>query len=236
MLQMLSTVPQDVLAECARRTKERAAWLAAEEQREYKRAKLLHVMGTPCSLPAEPPAASADADAFATGVLASSPEKRPEGGSLPDGPSIAVCSAACALEDYITPQLKGAVGVSDATALPRMQQEAAAAINAGVAAGEMAEHACRPSLALLAPLTPPLLPGSHLADRHLASVGCHCGSTHLARGYYHTGHLDCRLRRASHSAGEWHGHALASGHPAQVMKPFLLCKNEHIPPRLTTLP
>eukprot|EP00887_Chlorella_sp_A99_P001097 scaffold14.g1097.t1 len=68
---VLSTAPREQVAEYARQLKARAAFLAGEEQREYKRAKLLHVMGPPCTLPAAPPPQhSADADAFATGVLA----------------------------------------------------------------------------------------------------------------------------------------------------------------------
>lgn len=70
---MLSGLPRDVLDEVARQVKARSAWLSAEEQREYKRAKLLNVMGAPCSpvqQRAAAAAAAADADAFCSEVLA----------------------------------------------------------------------------------------------------------------------------------------------------------------------
>lgn len=48
-------MPRDMLDDLARRIKARSAWLSSEEQREYKRAKLLNVMG--CAL-ASPPRGS----------------------------------------------------------------------------------------------------------------------------------------------------------------------------------
>jgi hypothetical protein len=44
-VKVLSAVPRDVLDDLAKRIKARSAWLSSEEQREYKRAKLLNVMG-----------------------------------------------------------------------------------------------------------------------------------------------------------------------------------------------
>ncbi len=75
--QMLSSMPRDLLEELKAKLRARSAWLSGEEQREYKRAKLLNVMGAPCTAPS--PARNAgggtaadDADAFCSQVLAGS--------------------------------------------------------------------------------------------------------------------------------------------------------------------
>lgn len=71
--QAFSVMPREVLAEAVRRLKARSAWLASEEQQEYKRAKLLNVMGAPSCSPIRGSNASgalgADADAFCSQVL-----------------------------------------------------------------------------------------------------------------------------------------------------------------------
>ncbi len=68
--QVLSAVPRDVLDDLAKRIKARSAWLSSEEQREYKRAKLLNVMG--CAL-ASPPRSSPPVLPPASATLAPSP-------------------------------------------------------------------------------------------------------------------------------------------------------------------
>ena len=101
-------MPRDLLAELTGKLKARSAWLSAEEQREYKRAKLLNVMGAPCGSPggaARSPgaaagcaAAAADADAFCSQVLAGggggTPLPPPR--SLPGGGAAAAAAAAAA--------------------------------------------------------------------------------------------------------------------------------------------
>ncbi|KAL4429212.1 hypothetical protein ABPG77_010191 [Micractinium sp. CCAP 211/92] len=76
-IKMLSSMPRDLLEELKAKLRARSAWLSGEEQREYKRAKLLNVMGAPCTAPS--PARNAgggtaadDADAFCSQVLAGS--------------------------------------------------------------------------------------------------------------------------------------------------------------------
>lgn len=61
---LLSTATPEAMHEYTRQVKQRCAWLASEEQREYKRAKLLNVMGGPIV-----PLHSADVDAFCSKVL-----------------------------------------------------------------------------------------------------------------------------------------------------------------------
>lgn len=68
--QVLSAVPRDVLDDLAKRIKARSAWLSSEEQREYKRAKLLNVMG--CAL-ASPPRTSPSALLPGSATIAPSP-------------------------------------------------------------------------------------------------------------------------------------------------------------------
>ncbi|KAL4443373.1 hypothetical protein ABPG75_011110 [Micractinium tetrahymenae] len=76
-IKVLSSMPRDLLEELKLKLKARSAWLSGEEQREYKRAKLLNVMGTPCMAPSPARGAggsvtAADADAFCSQVLAGS--------------------------------------------------------------------------------------------------------------------------------------------------------------------
>lgn len=63
-------MPRDVLDDLAKRIKARSAWLSSEEQREYKRAKLLNVMG--CAL-ASPPRTSPPALLPGNAALVPSP-------------------------------------------------------------------------------------------------------------------------------------------------------------------
>jgi hypothetical protein len=87
-------MPRDVLAEAVRKLKARSAWLASEEQQEYKRAKLLNVMGAPCCSPIRGNNASeglgADADAFCSQVLGGCCDA---GGGAADGDAAAKPSA-----------------------------------------------------------------------------------------------------------------------------------------------
>lgn len=84
-------MPRDLLDDLACKIKARSAWLSAEEQREYKRAKLLNVMGAPCS-PVQHRgggnSGSADADAFCSQLLAGgggSGDCSSGGGAVEDG-------------------------------------------------------------------------------------------------------------------------------------------------------
>lgn len=76
MPQVLSSMPRDLLDDLTRQVKARSAWLSSEEQREYKRAKVLNVMGAPCCGDERDAdgsggcaLAAADADAFCSQVL-----------------------------------------------------------------------------------------------------------------------------------------------------------------------
>lgn len=86
--QVLTSMPHDLLVELKVKLKARSAWLSGEEQREYKRAKLLNVMGSPCAAPS--PLRGADADAFCEEVLAGC------GGSPPRDATAGAAGAAVA--------------------------------------------------------------------------------------------------------------------------------------------
>uniref|UniRef100_A0A1D1ZTK3 Uncharacterized protein n=1 Tax=Auxenochlorella protothecoides TaxID=3075 RepID=A0A1D1ZTK3_AUXPR len=68
---VLNSCPRVLMEEIAQQLRRRCAWLAFEEQREYKRAKALNIMGRPGSVPpASPGVGTRDgADAFCLGVL-----------------------------------------------------------------------------------------------------------------------------------------------------------------------
>ncbi|EFN56646.1 hypothetical protein CHLNCDRAFT_51642 [Chlorella variabilis] len=75
-IKVLSSMPRDLLDDLTRQVKARSAWLSSEEQREYKRAKVLNVMGAPCCGDERDAdgsggcaLAAADADAFCSQVL-----------------------------------------------------------------------------------------------------------------------------------------------------------------------
>jgi hypothetical protein len=101
-------MPRTVLAELTRKVKARSAWLSAEEQREYKRAKVLNVMGAPCYAPGSGEhdhgcpvggAASADADAFCSQVLGGSGGSGADWGADADRAGAAAVAAAFAASD-----------------------------------------------------------------------------------------------------------------------------------------